>query len=112
MQITRQRVRPEMSIIIDEKCPACQGTGQIKPTILFTDELERSLAFIVGKIKTRKIVLNVHPFVSAYLKNGLFPICRKWNLKYRIILKVQAATSYHMLEYHFYDRYGNEIDLM
>jgi len=45
MQITRQRVRPEMKIITDEKCPACQGTGEIKPTILFTDELERTLAF-------------------------------------------------------------------
>jgi ribonuclease G len=111
MQITRQRVRPEMSITTDEKCPSCQCTGQIKPTILFTDELETSLAFIVDKIKTRKLILNVHPFVAAYLKKGLFPVYRKWDIKYKIILKIQAATSYHMLEYHFYDRYDNEIDL-
>jgi len=111
MQITRQRVRPEMNIVTDEKCPSCQGTGETKPTILFTDELERSLAFIVGKIKTKMLVLNVHPFVAAYLKKGLFPICRKWNFKYGISLKVQAVTSYHMLEYHFFDRYDNEIDL-
>ncbi|MGA1978896.1 MAG: Rne/Rng family ribonuclease [Bacteroidales bacterium] len=111
MQITRQRVRPEMSIITDEKCPVCQGTGMAKPTILFTDELERDLAFIVDKIKTRKLILNVHPFVAAYLEKGLVPIYRKWNMKYRISLKVQAVTSYHMLEYHFYDRDNNEIDL-
>jgi ribonuclease G len=111
MQITRQRVRPEMNIVTDEKCPACQGTGEIKPTILFTDELERSLAFIVDKIKTRKIVLNVHPFVASYLSKGLIPLYRKWNFKYKISLKVQPVTSYHMLEYHFYDRYENEIDL-
>jgi ribonuclease G len=111
MQITRQRVRPEMNIVTDEKCPACQGSGQTRPTILFTDELERSLAFIVDKIKTRKLTLNVHPFVASYLKKGFFPKSWKWNFKYRISLKVQAATSYHMLEYHFYDRYDNEIDL-
>jgi ribonuclease G len=111
MQITRQRVRPEMSIITDEKCPVCQGTGEIKPTILFIDELERSLEFIVDKIKTRKLVLNVHPFVASYLKRGLIPVFRKWNFKYKINLKIQAITSYHMLEYHFYDRYENEIDL-
>ena len=111
MQITRQRVRPEMKIITDEKCPACQGTGDVKPTILFTDELERTLAFIVGKIKTRKLILNVHPFVAAFLKKGLIPITRRWNFKYKILLKIQAVTSYHMLEYHFYDREGNEIDL-
>lgn len=111
MQITRQRVRPEMNIVTDEKCPACQGTGQIRPTILFSDTLEKDLSSLVDKIKTRSIVLNVHPFVAAYLKKGPIPLCLKWDIKYRIMIKVQAVTSYHMLEYHFFDREGNEIDL-
>jgi ribonuclease G len=111
MQITRQRVRPEMNIVTDEKCPACQGTGQIRPAILFDDQLESALTMIVDKIKTRKLVLNVHPFVAAYLKKGFIPVFRKWNFRFRILLKVQAVESYHMLEYHFYDRFGNEIDL-
>jgi ribonuclease G len=111
MQITRQRVRPEMNIVTNEKCPSCQGTGESKPTILFTDELERGLSFIVDKIKTRKLILNVHPFVASYLKKGLFPIYRKWNFKYKISLKIQAVTSYYMLEYHYFDHFNNEIDL-
>jgi ribonuclease G len=111
MQITRQRVRPVMNIVTNEKCPSCQGTGETRPAILFTDELEKSLSFIVDKVKTRMLLLNVHPYVASYLKKGLFPICRKWNFKYKISLKVQAVTSYHMLEYHFFDRYDNEIDL-
>jgi ribonuclease G len=111
MQITRQRVRPEMNIITNEKCPSCQGTGETKPTILFTDELERNLAFIVGKVKTRKIILNVHPFVASYLSRGIFSTALRWSLKYGINLKVQPVTSYYMLEYHFTDKDGNEIDL-
>jgi len=111
MQITRQRVRPEMHIVTNEKCPSCEGTGEVKPSILFIDKLERNLAFIVDKIKTRKLILNVHPFVASYLRKGLIPVSLKWNFKYRIILKVQPMTSYHMLEYHFFDRYDNEIDL-
>jgi len=111
MQITRQRVRPEMHIVTNEKCPSCEGTGEVKPSILFIDKLERNLAFIVDKIKTRKLILNVHPFVASYLRKGLIPVSLKWNFKYRIIIKVQPITSYHMLEYHFFDRYDNEIDL-
>jgi ribonuclease G len=111
MQITRQRVRPEMNIVTDEKCPSCMGTGDVRPTILFTDDLENELSFIIDKVKTRKLVLNVHPFVAAFVKKGLFPIYRKWNRKYGISLKVQAVPSYHMLEYHFFDRYENEFDL-
>lgn len=111
MQITRQRVRPEMNIITNEKCPSCQGTGETKPTILFTDELERSLAFIVDKVKTSKIILNVHPFLASYLSTGFPSVRLKWSLKYRKRIKVQAITSYYMLEYHFSDPDGNEIDL-
>jgi len=111
MQITRQRVRPEMNIVTNEKCPACQGTGEIKPVILFTDELERGLDYLADKIKTRRVMLNVHPFVAAWLKKGWFPLSRKWSFKYRIKLKVQGITSYHMLEYHFFDPDENEIDL-
>jgi ribonuclease G len=111
MQITRQRVRPEMNIVTNEKCPSCQGTGETKPTILFTDELERNLTFIVGKVKTRKIILNVHPFVASYLTRGIVSTRLRWSLKYGINLKVQPVTSYYMLEYHFTDKDGNEIDL-
>jgi ribonuclease G len=111
MQITRQRVRPEMNIVTDEKCPSCKGTGEVRPTILFTDDIEKGLSFLIDKVKTRKLVLNVHPFVAAFLTRGLFPPYRKWNRKYGISLKIQAVPSYHMLEFHFFDRYENEIDL-
>ena len=111
MQITRQRVRPEMTIITDEKCPSCQGTGETRPTILFTDELERSLSFLVDKVKTKNIVLNLHPFVASFMTKGFFPLFRAWNRKYKVSLKIQAVPSYHMLEYHFFDRFENEIDL-
>jgi ribonuclease G len=111
MQITRQRVRPEMNIITDEKCPSCKGTGDIRPTILFTDDLEKELSFILDKVKTRKLVLNLHPFVASFIKKGIFSVYRKWNRKYSVSLKIQAVPSYHMLEYHFFDREDNEIDL-
>jgi len=99
MQITRQRVRPEMNIVTNEKCPFCQGNRRDKPTILFTDELQDKLAFIVDKIKQRN-------WYSMYILSGclaekrIIPHLQKWNLKYRISLKVQPVTSYHMLEYH------------
>lgn len=111
MQITRQRVRPEMNIITDEKCPSCKGTGEVGATILFTDEIEKELEEIVQKVKTKKFLLRVHPFVGAYLKKGLFTLCSKWNRKYRVNIKVESVPSYKMLEFRFFDRDENEIDL-
>ena len=110
MQITRQRVRPVVNIVTDEKCPACQGKGTVRPALLFIDEIEKDLAFIVKKIKTKSIVLQVHPFVASYLSYGLVPVYAKWSLRYKIHLKVRSISSYHTLEHSFLDKDNNEID--
>ena len=39
IQITRQRVRPETEVQVQEKCPVCAGEGKIRPAILFIDEI-------------------------------------------------------------------------
>ena len=111
MQITRQRVRPEMTISTDEKCPVCRGEGKTGATILLTDEIERQLTDILEKVKTRKFLLKVHPYVAAYLREGLFPPFRKMNRKHKVRIKVKAIPSYHFLEYRFFDRQDNEIDI-
>jgi len=111
MQITRQRVRPEMNIITDEKCPVCRGEGKTASTILLTDEIERTLTSILEKVKTRKFILRTHPYVAAYLREGLFSMIGKINKKHAVSIKVQGTLSYHYLQYGFFDRQGNEIDL-
>jgi len=111
MQITRQRVRPEMNIVTDERCPVCKGEGKIAPPILLTDEIERSLTSIVEKVRTRRLLLRTHPFVAAYLREGFFSEIGKINKKYGVSIKVEALPSYHFLQYGFFDRQGNEIDL-
>lgn len=47
VQITRQRVRPEMNIVTSEVCPTCNGTGTIRPTILLLDDIENNFNFIL-----------------------------------------------------------------
>lgn len=111
MQITRQRVRPVMNIAIDEVCPDCLGKGTIRPSILFCDELEEHIEKVATQVLTKHITLHLHPYVAAYVNKGIFSLRRKWNRKFRLHLKVVAVTALHTLEYHFFDRYGNEIDL-
>ena len=40
MQITRQRVRPEMTVTTTETCPVCHGTGKAEAAILHIDKSE------------------------------------------------------------------------
>lgn len=109
MQITRQRVRPEMHIETTEKCPSCGGTGEVTSTILFTDEIENVLEQIVDKYPAKFILLKVHPFVAAYLEKGFSSLRKKWQKKYHRKFKVMGMSNYQFLEYHFFTKENEEM---
>ncbi len=111
MQITRQRVRPEMNIETNEKCPSCLGTGIVAPTLLFAEEVDNRLRFIVEKLKLKKLTLWVHPYLFAYLKKG-FPsqvLIWKWQLGFGI--KVKPSDSIALLEFKITDENNKKVDL-
>ena len=111
MQITRQRVRPATEVNVDEACPTCHGKGTIKSSFMFTDVLESKIDQLVNRLNIRSFTLHVHPYVMAYLNQGLWPIRRQWQLKYGLGVKVVPSQKLAFLQYEFYDKKGNEIDM-
>ncbi len=112
MEITRQRVRPEMNIKTRETCPVCKGSGEVEATILFIDELETHFKYLSETINSKKLTLKVHPFIEAFLNKGFFSNIRKtWSKKYKRKLLVEGVTNYHFLEFHFFDDKNEKIVL-
>jgi ribonuclease G len=110
MQITRQRMKPEVNINTQEVCPSCNGTGKVSATLILEDEIEKNISYLVMQ-KHKELLIAVHPIMEAYLKKG-FPSKRmKWSWKYKQKIKVKANTSYHLTEYHFFDNHEEEIKL-
>jgi ribonuclease G len=109
VQITRQRVRPEEHVDTSEVCPACRGTGKITPTILFTDEIASRVDYIFSDLNHKKVNIQVHPFVEAYLKKGFISMLRKWNWKYMKKIEVVGVENIALLEARFYDGSMEEI---
>ena len=111
MQITRQRVRPAMDVNVEETCPTCNGTGKIKSSILFTDQLERKIDYLVNKIGIKHFTLHVHPYVAAYINQGFMSLKRKWQFKYGMGVKVIPSQKLAFLQYEFYDDKKEFIDM-
>ncbi len=112
IQITRQRVRPEMDIKTAEKCPCCGGDGEVHSTILLVDEIEGNLRHIVKQLNHKKVRINVHPYVEAFLnkKTGLFGSMRKdWQKKYNCTIEIFPTNVLGFLDFHFIDTKGEEI---
>ena len=103
MQITRQRVRPEISFRTVEPCPVCEGSGEVQPTVLIVDEIESTLKYILSDKKPKKILLKAHPYLYSFLTKGPFSIIFQWKMKYKFGLKIEKDKNYHLLEYNFFD---------
>ena len=111
MQITRQRVRPAMDVNVEETCPTCFGRGKIKSSILFTAQLECKIDRLVNKIGIKKFYLHVHPYVAAYINQGIVSLKRKWQIKYGWGVNVVSSQKMAFLQYEIYDKDGLFIDM-
>jgi ribonuclease G len=106
MQITRQRVRPEMDMKTQETCPCCGGTGQVTSTIVLADEIEDNIKNVLDENIVSKLVLTVNPIVAAYLTKGVFSIRMKWMLKYKVMIKIKADSEYGLINFAIHDDEG------
>ena len=109
IQITRQRVRPETEVTVQEKCPVCDGKGKIRPSMIYIDEIEGNLKYLLLDQNEKEVTIQVHPFVYAYLTKGLFSIRRKWMWKYHKTIHIQEVKSFHILQSVFLNKNGDEI---
>lgn len=108
IQITRQRVRPERNIETKEENPNVSGEeieAPIKVIQRITQDMER-----IFKKDYKKVTLNTHPFIAAFLTKGFPSIRSKWFLEHKKWVKILPRDAYTYLEYHFFDKNGDKIN--
>ncbi len=109
IQITRQRVRPEVNIKTTEENPSGNG-HEVEAPIGLVDKINVDLERIMkGNKKDNGIVLNIHPFIAAYITKGFPSIRSKWFLEHKKWVKVQPRDAYTYLQYRFKDKDGKII---
>jgi len=111
IQITRQRLRPEVNVEVLETCPSCSGTGKVQPSLLFVDQIENALRFIIKEQNQKNITLQVHPYIEAFIKKGGFLRSKqyKWYFEHKQWVKLQGISSLGFMEYKFLTKDLEEI---
>jgi ribonuclease G len=111
IQMTRQRVRPEMEIKTMEPNP--NKDGEVEAPIVLLDRIEADVERIVNHVKhsKKKIRLHAHPFVAAYLVQGVKSVRFQWYLKHKKWITVIPRDAYTYLHYRFFDKNGKVIHL-
>ncbi|MEL6673436.1 MAG: Rne/Rng family ribonuclease [Bacteroidota bacterium] len=112
VQITRQRVRPQINITTTETCPSCNGSGKIQASILIADEISNNIDFLIRTNKETKLGIKVNPFVGAYLTRGAFKSPRfTWFHTYWQWIKIKEDPALGFTEVKYYNSRGEEIKL-
>jgi ribonuclease G len=108
LQITRQRLRPEINISTGETCPSCQGTGKVRSTQLLLDDIEKHVKYLNTNLNA-KLELVVHPIVKSHLTKGLLwnSIFAKWKKKYGAFTLMEDE-GYEFIQYKFFDKNTGE----
>jgi ribonuclease G len=111
MQITRQRVRPEMNITTREQCPTCLGTGTVSATLGISDQAEQVLEHLLLKQNEKNVSLMVHPYLYTYFTKG-FPSRRmRWFLKFNRWVRMIQDSSLALNDFKFINKFGEEIEM-
>jgi len=108
IQITRQRVRPEMNIKTKEENPNNGSTEEVEAPIVLVNKMSEELKQLFKK-DYKKITLNTHPFIAAFLTKGIPSVRTKWFLEHKKWVTIQPRDAYTYLEYHFLDKSGDTI---
>ena len=107
VQITRQRVRQEHNIKTKEENPNAAG-GEIEAPIKVIQKITQELERLFKK-GHKKMTLNAHPFIAAFLTKGFPSVRSKWFIEHKKWVKIIPRDAYTYLEYHFFDKNGKEI---
>lgn len=112
IEITRQRVRPATKVVTTEVCPSCTGSGKVDASINLVQTMEGQASSLVKSKGLSKLRVSVHPYVESYLTKGFFSNEKK-KIQKRIGAKLEILPMFEneILEYHFYDPDGKELDV-
>jgi ribonuclease G len=104
IQLTRQRVRPEVNIKTSED-DTIMYHNEMAP-IQIVDQINSELESLK---KHKKIILNAHPFVAAFITKGFPSLRSKWLFEHKKWVKIIPRDAYKYLEYSFHDKQGNKL---
>ena len=99
-QITRQRIRQSVLHSFSEPCPVCGGGGLVPSKAAVVNQIERWIRRFKTESKELRLVLNVHPGIASFLKEGTFNRLRKMMFKFFVHIKLQEDPKIPMAEFH------------
>ena len=99
VEMTRKRVRENITRVLCERCFYCEGKGYLKSELTISYEIIREIKRDIRGITRNKILLNVHPEIANLLYDEEYQLLEELeeSMKKKIIIK--AKNKFHIEQY-------------
>ena len=102
VEMTRQRVRPNLLHDHSEACPICNGTGRILGPDTTLTRIERWLQRSYAATREKRYVLKVHPDVATYILANREERLKSLRKATKARVKVETDTTLGPQDYRFF----------
>jgi len=99
VEMTRQRIRPSLIYNISENCPHCGGSGRVPTKGTVMAHVERAIRRYTTSRFDRRVILQVHPEMYAYINNHRFG--RRFKLMLKYWVKIITEKNEKLLPHEF-----------
>lgn len=96
LEMTRKRVRENLQHSLTRECPCCQGQGRILSFETMVANLERELREYVGGAEPERIIIEVNPMTSSFLKGTECDLISRMHQEFH--LSLEFLERYHLRE--------------
>jgi len=102
VEMTRQRVRPNLLHTHSEPCPICSGTGRIMGPDTTLTWIERWLQRSYAATRERRYVLKVHPDVATYMLENREERLKSLRKATKARLQIETDSTLGLQDYRFF----------
>ena len=99
VEMTRKRVRDNLTRTLCEACPYCEGRGYIKSKLTVCYEIFRELRKEALKFKGENIVVYVHPDVAELCYDTESAGLEQLETEFEIKITIKADSNFHQEQY-------------
>ncbi len=102
MQLTRQRIRQNITERLSDECPTCNGVGRVQSPSLIVASIERWLRNFRAASREFGVQIIVHPTVAEYLLEGSVSRLSRLMIKHFVRIRLQQSEHCPPDKFHVY----------
>ncbi len=102
LEMSRQKIRQDVTQGILQPCPACAGTGNVRSPEFHSLHVLRCLRDTIARRDPERIVVELPVEAANYLQNRMRGVLARWEAQQQVLIEIMASPAVSPSELRFH----------